>query len=61
MVWGGRREEGSGWGTHVYKLNNFLLKKKKRKKKEKNKEETAKCRKNTLRRNFLIKKQNANL
>jgi len=19
MVWGGRREEGSGWGTHVYK------------------------------------------
>ena len=18
MVWGGRREEGSGWGTHVY-------------------------------------------
>ena len=20
MVWGGRREEGSGWGTHVYLL-----------------------------------------
>ena len=19
MVWGGRREEGSGWGTHVYR------------------------------------------
>ena len=18
MVWGGRREEGSGWGTHIY-------------------------------------------
>ena len=18
MVWGGRREDGSGWGTHVY-------------------------------------------
>ena len=18
MVWGGKREEGSGWGTHVY-------------------------------------------
>jgi len=18
MVWGGRREKGSGWGTHVY-------------------------------------------
>jgi len=18
MVWGGRKEEGSGWGTHVY-------------------------------------------
>jgi len=18
MVWGGRREEGSGWGTHLY-------------------------------------------
>ena len=18
MIWGGRREEGSGWGTHVY-------------------------------------------
>ena len=29
MVWGGRREEGSGWGTHVY-----LWKKKKKKKKE---------------------------
>ena len=29
MVWGGRREEGSGWGTHVYELNNFLLLKKK--------------------------------
>ena len=46
MVWGGRREEGSRWGTHVYlwqihfdiwqnqynivKLNNIKLKKKKR-------------------------------
>ena len=46
MVWGGRREEGSGWGTHVYlwqihfdiwqnqynivKLNKFKLKKKKK-------------------------------
>ena len=20
MVWGGRKEEGSGWGTHVYLL-----------------------------------------
>jgi len=45
MVWGGRREEGSGWGTHVYlwqihfdiwqnqynivKLNKIKLKKKK--------------------------------
>ena len=44
MVWGGRREEGSGWGTHVYlwqihfdiwqnqynivKLNKIKLKKK---------------------------------
>ena len=27
---GGRREEGSGWGTHVYYLNNFLLLKKKK-------------------------------
>ena len=47
MVWGGRREEGSGWGTHVYllqihfdiwqnqynivKLNKIKLKKKKTK------------------------------
>jgi len=23
MVWGGRREEGSGWGTHVY-LGGFI-------------------------------------
>ena len=46
MVWGGRREEGSGWGTHVYlwqihfdiwqneynivKLNKIKLKKKKK-------------------------------
>ena len=46
MVWGGRREEGSRWGTHVYlwqihfdiwqnqynivKLNNIKLKKNKR-------------------------------
>ena len=48
MVWGGRREEGSGWGTYVYlwqihfdiwqnqynivKLNKIKFKKKKRKK-----------------------------
>ena len=25
--WGGRREEGSGWGTHVYLWQNILLKK----------------------------------
>ena len=47
MVWGGRREEGSGWGTHVYlwqihfdiwqnqynivKLNKIKLKRKKKK------------------------------
>ena len=24
MVWGGWREEGSGWGTHVY-LGGFIL------------------------------------
>src|SRR5574337_835795 len=51
MVWGGRREEGSGWGTHVYlwqihfdiwqnqynivKLNKIKLKKKKSRKKRK--------------------------
>ena len=51
MVWGGRREEGSGWGTHVYlwrihfdiwqnqynivKLKNKI--KKKRKKKDRKK------------------------
>ena len=50
MVWGGRREEGSGWGTHVYlwriyfdiwqnqynivKLKNKIKFKKKNKKKE---------------------------
>ena len=26
MVWGGRREEGSGWGTHVKKNNNKIKK-----------------------------------
>ena len=26
MEWGGRREEGSGWGTHVYEIK---IKKKK--------------------------------
>ena len=47
MVWGGRREEGSGWGTHVYlwqihfdiwqnqynivKLNKITFKKKRKK------------------------------
>jgi len=50
MVWGGRREEGSGWGTRVYlwwihvdiwqnqynivKLKNKIFKKGKKKKKE---------------------------
>ena len=50
MVWGGRGEEGSGWGTHVYlwqihfdiwqnqynivKLNKIKLKKRKKKKKK---------------------------
>ena len=24
MVWGGRREEGSGWGTHVYLWRNHF-------------------------------------
>ena len=24
MVWGGRREEGSGWGTHVYTCGGFI-------------------------------------
>ena len=28
MVWGGRSEEGSGWGTHVLKLLNLRIKKK---------------------------------
>ena len=48
MVWGGRREEGSGWGTHVYlwrihfniwqNLYNIVkFKKKKKKKKQKKK------------------------
>ena len=57
MVWGGRREEGSGWGTHVYlwrihydiwqnqynivKLKN-KIKLKKRQKKKKKKEENNK-------------------
>ena len=46
MVWGGRREEGSGWGTHVYlwqihfdiwqyQYNIVKLKKKKKKKEKK--------------------------
>ena len=34
-VWGGRREEGSGWGTHVYLW--WIKKKLKEKKKEKKK------------------------
>jgi len=21
MVWGGKREEGSGWGTHIYGIS----------------------------------------
>ena len=25
MVWGGRWEEGSGWGTHVYTCGRFIL------------------------------------
>ena len=25
MVWGGRREEGSGWGTHVYLWQILLI------------------------------------
>ena len=48
MVWGGRREEGSGWGTHVYlwrihfdiwqnKYNTVKFKNKIKKKKKKNK------------------------
>jgi len=32
MVWGGRREEGSGWGTHVLKLLNLRIKKKRKRK-----------------------------
>ena len=46
IVWGGRREEGSGWGTHIYlwrihfdiwqnQYNIVKLKKKKKKEKEK--------------------------
>ena len=46
MVWGGRREDGSGWGRHVYLLRihfdiwqnqyNVVKLKKKRKEKKKN-------------------------
>ena len=25
MVWGGRREEGSGWGAHVYLWENYIV------------------------------------
>ena len=32
MEWGGRREEGSGWGTHVKKKKKIKKKKKKKKK-----------------------------
>ena len=35
MVWGGRREEGLGWGTHVLKLLNLRIKKKRKKNKRK--------------------------
>ena len=55
MVWGGRREEGSGWGTHVYlwwihfdiwqnQYNNVKLKNKIKNKQQKNnkKNETGK-------------------
>ena len=57
-VWGGRREEGSGWGTHVYlwqihfdiwqnqynivKLNKIKKNKNKRKKNNKRKREKKK-------------------
>ena len=59
MVWGGRREEGSGWGTHVYlwrihfdvwqnqynivKLKNKIKLKKKNRKKEKEKKNLPTC------------------
>ena len=37
-VWGGRREEGSGWGTHVYlwqiHFDIFLFKGKRKRKKQ---------------------------
>ena len=57
MVWGGRREEGSGWGTHVYlwwihfniwqnqynivKFKNKIKFKKKRKKRERKEKESS--------------------
>ena len=53
MVWGGRREEGSGWGTHVYLWrihfdiwqNQYNVVKFKNKKKEKKKKKFLKKRK----------------
>ena len=52
MVWGGRREEGSGWGTHVYLWrihfniwqNLYNIVKFKKKKKQKKKEPLIYCR-----------------
>ena len=54
MVWGGRREEGSGWGTHVYlwqihfgirqnQYNIVKLKNKLKLKKKKDVREPDKC------------------
>ena len=58
MVRGGMREEGSGWGTHVYLWwihvdiwqNQYILfsQKKKKKKKERNKEEVARIHRRTV-------------
>ena len=59
MVWGRRREEGSGWGTHVYlwrihfdiwqnQYNIVKLNKIKFKKKRKKKEEVARIHRRTI-------------
>ena len=56
MVWGGKREEGSGWGTHVYLWqihfdiwqNQYNIVKFKNKIKLKNKYFTFKIKKNKI-------------
>ena len=61
MVWGGRREDGSGWGTRVYLWwihvdiwqNQYNIVKLKNKIKNKNKEKLCVIKKNDMNENLM--------